>query len=322
MSVLIAADAVTVDFATRDGRLRAIDGVSLRIEAGESLGLVGESGSGKSTLGRVLLGLVRPTAGTIAWDGTPLAALPADARRALRGARQIVFQDPLASLDPRLPIGASVAEPLAARERGLGGVALARRVAAMLERVGIEPALAGRYPHEFSGGQCQRIGIARAMISAPRLLVCDEPVSALDASVQGQILNLLLELQREQGTALLFISHNLAVVRRMCPRVLVMYLGRIVEAAPRATLYGAPLHPYTRLLLAATPARLPVVDGSARAMLLAAASRPAPAFAPAAGCAFRERCPRALERCAREIPLLEPASPEHAVACWRWRAGS
>jgi oligopeptide transport system ATP-binding protein len=244
---LLEVRGLRVEF---EGRA-AVDDVSFDIAPGEVLGLVGESGSGKSTLARALLRLVPAARGTVSFRGTDLLRCSGGALRQRRRDLQIVFQDPLASLDPRMSVGEILAEPLAIFEPALGKPERRTRIAAMLERVGLAPQAAARYPHEFSGGQCQRIGIARAMMQSPQLLVCDEPVSSLDVSIQGQIVNLLSDLQRELGTAMLFISHNLAVVRHLSDRVIVMYAGRIVETATREELFGAPVHPYTRALLAA-----------------------------------------------------------------------
>ena len=315
---LLEVRDVAVDYVTGRGRLRAVDGVGFELRAGETLGIVGESGCGKSTLGRALLRLVPLARGSVRVDGRDLASLRGDALRRLRADLQIVFQDPLASLDPRMTIGQSVAEPLQVHRPELGRGGIRERVDAMLARVGLGPELHNRYPHEFSGGQCQRVGIARAMILEPRLVVCDEPVSALDVSVQGQIVNLLLDLQRERGTALVFISHNLAVVRRLCERVLVMYLGRTMELAPREALYGAPLHPYSRLLLDAVPLPDPAAE---RARPAFAAGEVASPFSPPSGCVFRTRCPAAQQRCAAQVPALESADAAREVACLRWREG-
>ena len=246
---LIEVRGLRVEF---DGRA-AVEDADFEIAAGEVLGLVGESGSGKSTLARALLRLVPVARGYVSFRGTDLLRCSGSALRRLRRDLQIVFQDPLASLDPRMTVGEILAEPLQIFEPGLAARERRTRVGEMLERVGLTASVAGRYPHEFSGGQCQRIGIARAMMPRPALLVCDEPVSSLDVSIQGQIVNLLSDLQRDSGTALLFISHNLAVVRHLSHRVMVMYAGRIVETAVRDALFDAPVHPYTRALLAAVP---------------------------------------------------------------------
>jgi ABC-type glutathione transport system ATPase component len=246
---LLEVEGLYVEF---EGRA-AVEDVSFKIAPGEVLGLVGESGSGKSTLARALLLLVPVARGSVRWRGTDLLRYKGAALRRRRRDLQMVFQDPLASLDPRMTVGETLAEPLEIFEPELGAQARARQVGEMLERVGLAPSIAARYPHEFSGGQCQRIGIARAMMPRPELLVCDEAVSSLDVSIQGQIVNLLSDLQRDFGTAMLFISHNLAVVRHLSDRVMVMYGGRIVETAGREELFAAPVHPYTRALLAAVP---------------------------------------------------------------------
>ncbi len=235
------------------GAFAALEDVSFDLQAGETVGLVGESGSWKSTLARAVLRLVPAVQGTVMWRGTNLLACDARTLRRQRRDLQIVFQDPLASLDPHMTVGEILAEPLKIFESTLPAAARQARVGEMLERVGLAPGLCDRYPHEFSGGQCQRIGIARAMMLRPKLLICDEPVSSLDVSIQGQIVNLLLDLQRDFDTAMLFISHNLAVVRHLSNRVLVLYLGRLVEVAARDVLFAAPRHPYTRALLAAVP---------------------------------------------------------------------
>src|SRR5450631_1516891 len=251
--LLLQVAGLRVEF---DARVALCD-VTFDLFAGETLGLVGESGSGKSTLARAILRLVRPCKGAVVWRGQDLLSCKSAVLRGLRRDMQIVFQDPLASLDPRMTVGESIAEPLRIFEPDLNADARRDRVAEMLTRVGLAADMIGRYPHEFSGGQCQRIGIARAMILSPKLLICDEPVSSLDVSIQGQIVNLLLDLQRDAGTAMLFISHNLAVVRHLSHRVLVMYSGTLVEIAARDALFDLPIHPYTRALLAAVPAAVP-----------------------------------------------------------------
>jgi oligopeptide/dipeptide ABC transporter ATP-binding protein len=308
-SALLRVRDLRVDF----GAHAVIRGVNFELSAGETLSLVGESGSGKSTLARAILRL-QPARGSVEFLGLDLLTCSPKVLRAQRRGLQIVFQDPLASLDPRMTVGETIAEPLKIFEPGLNAGARQRKVADMLQRVGLNPEMSGRYPHEFSGGQCQRIGIARAMILSPKLLVCDEIVSSLDASIQGQVVNLLLDLQ-DAGMAVLFISHNLAVVRHLSHRVLVMYLGKLVEIAPCDALFESPVHPYTRALLAAVPHIGPPAAG-------AAALPPAPSelAAPrlmASGCAFRDRCPYALPVCeADEPPLLEVA-PGHWAACHR-----
>ena len=297
--------------------LKAVDGVSFGLAPGETLGIVGESGCGKSTLGRAILRLIEPTAGRVVWLGKDLAALGPEALRRQRRAIQIVFQDPLAALDPRMTIGDSIAEPLLTHEPGLARTEVRARVRDMLATTGLAPQMINRYPHEFSGGQCQRIGVARAMILRPRLIVCDEPVSALDVSIQAQIINLLMRLQREFGLALLFISHDLAVVRHISHRVLVLYLGRTMEVAGRDRLYAAPRHPYTRALISAVPIPDPGLERR-RQRLVLAGDLPSP-LAPPSGCVFRTRCPLAIQRCADEVPAVEEVAPGHRVACHRWR---
>lgn len=294
---------------SRDGVIRAVDDVHFDLHRGETLGIVGESGCGKSTLARALLGLRPATAGGIVLDGRDVARLDEAQWRPLRHDIQMVFQDPLASLDPRFTIGESVAEALESLRPELDAAARQARVAAMLARAGLAE-LGGRYPHELSGGQCQRAGIARALVAQPRVLVCDEPVSALDAAVQAQILDLLADLQREQGLSIIFITHDLAVVRRLCHRVLVMYLGRIMEQAPCDELFAQPRHPYTRALLAAVPGAART-DGAARAL---SGELPSPA-SPPSGCVFRTRCPMADDLCAREVPYLGKVGERSHAAC-------
>ncbi len=315
--------AVHFPVRTRDGlfgrvrALKAVDGVSFDLAAGETLGVVGESGCGKSTLGRAVLQLIAPTAGSVVWMGDEIAGLGAGAMRPHRRRMQIIFQDPLASLDPRMTVGEIIAEPLRTFEPRLGRREIRDRVRDMLAKVGLLPQMINRYPHEFSGGQCQRIGVARAMVLRPKLIVCDEPVSALDVSIQGQIINLLMELQAEFGVALIFISHNLAVVRHISHRIMVLYLGHVVEIADRDSLYRAPLHPYTKALVSAVPIPDPGIERKKRRLVLSG-DLPSP-LAPPSGCVFRTRCPLAEARCAEAAPALEDAAPDHRVACHFWR---
>jgi len=297
--------------------LRAVDGVSLDLKAGETLGIVGESGCGKSTLGRAILQLAAATDGAVSWLGRPLKDASGGDLHALRREMQVVFQDPLASLDPRMTAGDIIAEPLCNFHPALSQNERTRRVQDMMAKVGLLPSMINRYPHEFSGGQCQRIGIARAMILKPKLVVCDEPVSALDVSIRAQVVNLLMELQREFGLSLIFISHDLAVVRHISHRVMVLYLGRVMETAARDALYARPLHPYTQALLAAVPIPDPVQQRAKRAVILAG-DPPSP-LSPPSGCVFRTRCPHATDVCAEKVPQLESAHTDHEVACHHWR---
>jgi oligopeptide/dipeptide ABC transporter ATP-binding protein len=308
---LLELDGVGKDFTLRGGRtLHAVQEVSLAVEPGETLGLVGESGCGKSTLARCIVGLQRPTAGSVRFDGEAIGG--GRRSRAVRRDLTMVFQDPFASLNPRRRVADIVAAPLDIH--GLAsGAERRRRVLDMLELVGLEPGHAARYPHEFSGGQRQRIGIARALITGPRLVVCDEPVSALDVSIQAQILNLLASLRDELDLTLVFIAHDLGVVRHVSQRIAVMYLGRIVEVSTADELFAAPQHPYTAGLLAAV--LVPDASGRRSDDEILAGDVPPSSSAPPAGCAFHPRCPRAGEGCATDRPALEPKATGHLTAC-------
>jgi oligopeptide/dipeptide ABC transporter ATP-binding protein len=292
------------------GTVFAVDGVSFTIRAGETLGLVGESGCGKSTVGRTILRLIEPTAGSIRVNGSDITHLSKAELRPYRRQMQIIFQDPFSSLDPRMSAGDIVAEPLRVHKVA-SGAAVREQVSALFERVGLRKAQMNSYPHQFSGGQRQRIGIARALALQPKLIIGDEPVSALDVSIQAQVLNLMMDLQRELGLAYLFISHNLAVVEHISHHIAVMYLGRIVEYTDKRTLFTQPLHPYTEQLLLAVPVPDPRVKRQKRILQ---GDVPSP-INPPPGCHFHTRCPYAVERCRVESPVLREVKPGQMVAC-------
>jgi oligopeptide/dipeptide ABC transporter ATP-binding protein len=292
--------------------VKAVDGVSFEVGRGEVVGLVGESGSGKTTLGRAVLRLVEPTGGSVRFGGREVVGMPGAELKALRSQMQIIFQDPYASLNPRMSVGQTIGEALllhrigTRRDRG-------ERVGDLLEKVGLPRSAAARFPHEFSGGQRQRIGIARALAVNPQFIVADEPVSALDVSIQAQIINLLQDLRQELGLSLLFIGHDLSVIEFLCDRVVVLYLGKVMETATAADLYARPRHPYTRALLDAAPVPNP---RARRERITLKGDLPSP-INPPSGCVFRTRCPFAIDRCAEAVPALETVADRHAVACIR-----
>jgi len=296
---------------SRPRHLAIVHNVNLSLAAGRTLGIVGESGCGKSTLGRALLRLIAPTAGQVLWDGADMAAMSAQTLRRRRSDLQIIFQDPVAALDPRMTLGRILSRPLVTFEPGLSRANRAARAAEALHQVGLSADFAARYPHELSGGQAQRIGIARALIGKPRLIVCDEPVSALDVSIQAQVVNLLMDLQDSMGLALVFISHNLSVVRHISHEVMVMCLGRVVEHAPRDAFYARPLHPYSRALMQAVPEPDPARERS-RAGQSLPGELPS-ALNPPAGCVFASRCPGVQPRCRTERPELRSFGTRHAA---------
>ncbi|HMS44880.1 MAG TPA: dipeptide ABC transporter ATP-binding protein [Alphaproteobacteria bacterium] len=296
--------------------LKAVDGVSFTLGAGETLGLVGESGCGKSTLGRAILRLLPNIQGDVIWKNQNLITLSPNELRQKRRELQIIFQDPLASLNPRMTVGEIIAEPLRTFQPNLRNHDMKKIVQDMMAKMGLLPDQINRYPHEFSGGQCQRIGIARAMINNPELIICDEPVSALDVSIQAQIVNLLMDLQREKNLSLIFISHNLSVVRHISHRIMVLYLGKVVELTDRDRLYANPRHPYTRALISAVPLPDPNKEQKKKHTVISG-ELPSP-LNPPSGCAFRTRCPLATDVCAQKTPPLEQIEPNHWVACHHW----
>jgi oligopeptide transport system ATP-binding protein len=315
---LLAVRELVKNFPVRSGFLsrvreevHAVDHVSFDIAAGETLGLVGESGCGKSTTGRCILRLVEPTSGEVRFAGRDVGALSGAALRALARDMQIIFQDPYASLNPRMTVGAIVGEALIIHGLSKSRRVFEDRVIELLETVGLGADHVRRYPHEFSGGQRQRIGIARALAASPKLVICDEPVSALDVSIQAQVINLLEDLQEKFGLTYLFIAHDLSVVEHISTRVAVMYLGRIVEIAPSHALYAAPKHPYTEALLSAVP----IPDPAAKRRRIRLEGDVPNPIHPPAGCHFHTRCPKAMPICSREVPVAKDIAPGHTVAC-------
>jgi len=316
-TALLKVEDLTKHFALANGplrrklRVRAVDGVSFEIAPGETLGLVGGSGCGKSTVGRAVVGLTEPTAGRVSLKGQDITNLSAAATRKMRREVQIIFQDPYSSLNPRMTAGYIVGEPLRLNKLAKGRD-LEDKVAGLLQRVGLSPSRSNDYPHEFSGGQRQRLGIARALALQPDLVVCDEPVSALDMSVQAQVVNLLTDLQEEFGLSYLFIAHDLAVVQHVSRRIAVMYLGKIVELADKQDLFRSPAHPYTEALLSAVPVPDPKVKRPDRTILEGDVPSP---ITPPSGCYFHTRCPHAMDRCRVEAPVLREVAPGHVASC-------
>ena len=292
------------------GHVRAVDGVSFTLKRGETLGLVGESGCGKTTVGRSILRLIEPTAGRVTFNGKNMLELDREELRNTRASLQIIFQDPFSSLDPRMNVGQIIAEPIRNHMKIVKSE-IRERVAYLMERVGLHPEQTSRYPHEFSGGQRQRIGIARALALNPLAIICDEPVSALDVSIQAQVINLLAQLQEQMNLSYLFIAHDLSVVEHISDRVAVMYLGRIVELATDKDLYQNPLHPYSQALLSAVPIPDPEIS---RQKILLQGDVPNP-LNPPTGCTFHTRCPERMDRCSQEIPVFKNMENEHWVAC-------
>ncbi|WP_428802412.1 MULTISPECIES: murein tripeptide/oligopeptide ABC transporter ATP binding protein OppF [Vibrio] len=297
---------------SKPANLKAVDGIDVRLYEGETLGVVGESGCGKSTFARAIIGLVEATEGEVVWLGQDLTKMQGVQRRETRKEIQMIFQDPLASLNPRMTVGDIIAEPLETFYPGLDKEEVKSRVKEMMAKVGLLPNVINRYPHEFSGGQCQRIGIARALILNPKMIICDEPVSALDVSIQAQVVNLLKELQKELGLSLVFIAHDLSVIKHISDRVLVMYLGNTVELGEAHSVFANPTHPYTRALMSAVPIPDPKLERAKKIEMLEG-DLPSP-INPPSGCVFRTRCPKATDICAQTKPMIQ-GNDVHAVSC-------
>jgi oligopeptide transport system ATP-binding protein len=298
---------------TKPLQLKAVDGVEVKLYQGETLGVVGESGCGKSTFARAIIGLVEATDGQVMWLGQDLTRMKDAQRRETRKEIQMIFQDPLASLNPRMTVGEIIAEPLQTFYPQLSKDDVKLQVKEMMTKVGLLPNVINRYPHEFSGGQCQRIGIARALILKPKMIICDEPVSALDVSIQAQVVNLLMEIQKEMGLSLVFIAHDLSVVKHISDRVMVMYLGNVVEAGESKKLFAEPKHPYTTALMSAVPIPDPKLERAKHIEMLEG-DLPSP-ISPPSGCVFRTRCPKAIAQCSKSKPVLV-GDEAHRVACW------
>lgn len=313
LSVVFDVNAQNAWPWTPPRKLHAVSGLSIDLQEGETLGLVGESGSGKSTLARAIIGTVPVTSGDILYKGHSLMEMGRQERRKHRRDVQMVFQDPLAALNPRMTVGDIIAEPLVTHEPRTPRKEVKTRVSELMERVGLLPNLINRYPHEFSGGQCQRIGIARALILKPKLMICDEPVSALDVSVQAQVVNLLTDIQKDMGLSMIFIAHDLSVVKHISDRIVVMYMGRPMEIGPSKAVTRAPTHPYTQALIASVPIPDPKAE-RARARPILDGDLPSP-LSPPSGCVFRTRCPKAQASCAGDRPVMEHSGPDQMAAC-------
>lgn len=320
---ILDVENLKVHFPIRSGMFgtpqycRAVDGISFKLKAGETLGVVGESGCGKSTLGRAILQLIEPTDGRVVWLGKEINNLKPKQMVPYRKDMQMIFQDPLASLNPRMTIFEIISEPLRTHMPELSKDEIKTRVKDIMAKVGLMPEMINRFPHEFSGGQCQRIGVARAMILCPKIIVCDEPTSALDVSIQSQIVNLLMELQKEFNLSMIFISHNLSVVRHICHRIMVVYLGKLMELAERDEIYNNPKHPYTQALIKAVPIPDPNIEKNKRHVALKG-DPPSP-LNPPSGCVFHPRCPFATDICSEKAPVIEYPRDEHEVACHHWK---